>query len=209
MLPVILLVASLFPSQQVSAECVDRGATTAATETQAVRGQSGAAAVLKVSTSDDHSKNSHLCNANYQLLITPAAGGSPLAVDILTANDDYGRTFSLHLDGFTRDGKRVLGSFSERSKRTATFLFDYDSSNGNVQLVDLNMQFSGILSPSCSAALDVIGTTNSGDIILEVNSAKACGAARRWAIKSAGGKPHPFPQGAPIQGIYEPKGAAQ
>jgi hypothetical protein len=57
--------------------------------------------------------------------------------------------------------------------------------------------------------LDVIGTTNSGDIILEVNSAKACGAARRWAIKSAGGKPHPFPQGAPIQGIYEPKGAAQ
>src|ERR1700676_680398 len=110
MLPVILLVASLSPPHQASAECVDTGATTAATETQAVRGPSGTAAVLKVSTSDDHSKNSHQCSANYQLLITPAAGGCPVAVDVLTADDAYGRTLSLHLDGFTRDGKRVLGS---------------------------------------------------------------------------------------------------
>ena len=51
MFPFLLFAASLFPSQQGCAQCVDRGTRIAVTETQPVRGPSGTTAVLKVSTS--------------------------------------------------------------------------------------------------------------------------------------------------------------
>jgi hypothetical protein len=92
MLPLILLAASLLPSQQAVMECADTGATIATAETQPVRGPSGATAVLKVSASDDHSKDSHDCNADYKLVVTPAAGGAPAEVDFLASDGDYGRS---------------------------------------------------------------------------------------------------------------------
>src|SRR5579863_2841955 len=124
MLALFLLAASLPTSQQAFTQCVDTGANAAANETRAVQDSSGATAVLKVSTSDDYSKNSHLCNANYQLIFHRGAGGTPVVVDLLTADDAYGQNLFLRLDGFTQDGKRVLGIFSESGKRTATFLFE-------------------------------------------------------------------------------------
>jgi hypothetical protein len=123
MFPLILFAASLFPSQEASAQCVDTGASIAVTETQPVRGPSGTSAVLKVSTSDDHSKNSHLCNAEYQLLFMPAGGGAPVVADLLTADDDYGRSLSLRLDGFSQDGNQIFGIFSERGKKNSHIPF--------------------------------------------------------------------------------------
>jgi hypothetical protein len=209
MLPLLLLAASLLTSQHASTECVDNGADHAATETQAARGPSGASAVLKVSTEDDHSKNSHTCNAEYQLIVTPASGGAPVVVDLLTADDDYGRTLSLRLDGFSRDGKRILGIFSESSRRTTTFLFDYDMTNGNVQLVDLKMRFAGMMPSSCSSSFGVTGTTEAGAIILELNSDKPCGAVRRWMLDRATGKPQRIAQSVTVVGLYEFKSGIQ
>jgi hypothetical protein len=201
MLSFFLVAASLLTSQQASTRCVDSGTTSASTETRVVRGPSGATAVLKVSTADDHSKNSHECNAEYQLIVTRVAGGAPVVVDLLMADDDYGRNLSLRLDGFSRDGKQILGIISESSKRTSTFLFDYDTTNGNVRLVDLKLEFVGTLSSSCSSAVGVIGTTETGAIVLELNSEKYCGAVRRWVIGTASDKPRPLPQGTSIQGL--------
>jgi len=206
MLPFFLFAASLLASQQASTECVDKGADLATTETQPVRGPSAASAVLKVSTADDHSKNSHECTAEYQLIVTPASGGAPVVVDLLTADDDYGRTLSLHLDGFSRDGKHVFAIISESNKNTSTFLFDYDTTSGNVRLVDLKMQFAHTMPSSCSSSFGVTGTTEAGAIVLELNSEKACGAVHRWMIGAANDKPKRLPQEASILGLYEFKG---
>src|ERR1700720_4589644 len=146
--PFLAFAASRFPSEQGSAQCVDPGTHIAVTETQPVRGASGTIAVLKVSTSDDHGRNSHLCNTEYQLLIMPAAGSAPVEADLLTANDDYGRSLSLRLDGFTQDDSQILGILSESGKRTATFLFEYEITNGNAQLVDLTHEFARIQTAS-------------------------------------------------------------
>jgi hypothetical protein len=208
-LPLILLVASLLPSQQASTQCVDNGANIAETETQPARGPAGAVAVLKVSTSDDASKDSHLCNAEYQLLFTRAAGNAPVVVDLLTADDDYGRSLSLRLAGFTQDGKRVLGIFSEKSKRTATFLFEYDTTNGAVQLVDLTRQFAHIVATGCDQAFGVLGTSDSGATVLELNSAKPCPSSGRWMIDRATGKPLRVPTGASIHELYDSQRPAQ
>jgi hypothetical protein len=209
MLPFILLAASILPSQQASTECIDAGAETAVTETQTVRGPSGAAAVLKVSTADNHSKNAHLCEADYQLVITPAASGAPVVVELLVADDDYGRSLALLLDGFSRDGKRIFGIVSESNKRTNTFLFDYDTTNGNLQLVDLKMQFAHTLAASCSRKFDVLGTSETGSIILELNSATPCPSNGRWILNRTTGMPARLPRGASILGLYESTGGAQ
>jgi len=202
MLPLILLAASLLPSQQASLECVDAGATIAATETQAARGPDGAAAVLKVSTADDHSKNSHDCNADYKLVVTPAKGGAPVEADLLASDGDYGRTLSLRLAGFSQDGKRVLGILAEGGKYPTTLLFDYHEGGGPVQIVDLKMQFARVAPPGCVQTLEVIGTTASGEIVVESNSEKACGSSRRWLADAPGGKTKPLPSNAAILGLF-------
>jgi hypothetical protein len=113
MLPLILIAASLLPSQKAAMECADAGAAIASAETDPAHGPSGATAVLKVSTSDDHSKDSHDCNADYKLAVTPSAGGAPVEVNFLASDGDYGRSLSPRLAGFSQDGKRVLGILAE------------------------------------------------------------------------------------------------
>jgi hypothetical protein len=209
MLPLILLAASLLPSQQASMECVDTGANIAATETQAVRGPAGATALLKVSTADDHSKNSHDCNADYKLVVTPATGGAPVESDFLASEGDYGRTLSLRLAGFSQDGKRVIGILAESGKYPTMFLFDYHEGGGPVQIVDLKMQFARVAPPGCIQTLEVIGTTASGAIVVESNSEKACGSSRRWLVDAAGSKARPLPPSASILGLYESNSGAR
>jgi hypothetical protein len=209
MLPLILLAASLLPSQQASMECVDTGANIAAIETPAVRGPGGATAVLKVSTSDDHSKNSHDCNADYKLVVSTAAGGAPVELDFLASDGDYGRSLSLRLAGFSQDGKRVLGILAEGGESPTTMLFDYHAGDAQVPIVDLKMQFARVAPPGCIQTLKVIGTTASGGIVVESNSEKACGSTRRWLVDDAGSKAQRLPPSASIQGLYELKTGAQ
>lgn len=203
MLTLILLAASLLPAQQASMECADTGATTAKTETQPLRGPDGAVAVLKVSTADDHGKDSHECWAEYKLRFTPP-GGAPVEADVITADGDWGRPMSLRLAGFTRDGKRVLGILSDGGKDAATILFDYHAGDAVAQIVDLDMQFARVAPAGCVKTLGVIGTTAGGAIVVESSSEKACGANRRWAVDPAGSKAQPLRQGTQVQGLYEP-----
>ena len=209
MLPLILFAASLLPSQQASMECADSGANIASVKTQAVPGPAGASAVLKVSTSDDHSKNSHECRAEYKLEFTPGGGAPAMEADVDTSDAEYGRTLTLRLTGFTRDGKRVLGILSEGGKYGLTLLFDYHAGDAVAQLVDLKMQFVRLAPSGCVQTLNVIGTTRSGAIVVESNSAKACGANGRWMLDSATGKPQRLAPGLSIVGLYEFKTGAQ
>ena len=209
MLPLILLAASLLHSQQASLECVDTGADIAAAETQEVRGPRGASAVLKVSTADDHSKNSHDCMADYKLVVTPATGSAPVEVDFLSSDGDYGRTLSLRLTGFSQDGKRVLGILAEGGKYSTTFLFDYHLGDAQAPIVDLQAQFKRVAPPGCSQTLEVIGITANGAIALESNSEKACGSSRHWLVDAAGSKAQPLPQSSAILPLYELKDSAQ
>lgn len=155
-----------------------------------------------MSTSDDHSKNSHECWAEYKLTFTPA-GGAPVEADVLTSDGDGGRPMSLRIAGFTRDGKRVLGILSEGGKYASTILFDYHAGDAVAQIVDLKAQFARIAPASCVKTLRIIGTTASGAIGVESDSQTACGANRRWAVDPAGSKAQPLPQGAAVQSLYE------
>jgi hypothetical protein len=204
MLLLIFFFASLLPAQEVSMECVDTGTITATAQTQAAHGPNGTTAVLKVSSADDHSKSGHWCSAEYELVITPAAGGAPAVVDFLTSNGDWGRILSLRLEGFSYDGGRVFGIFSERGKYSYTTLFYYDTAGGPVQLVDLKERFRRIVTPKCRASFAVVGTTADGGIVLELPSAEGCTASGRWLLNS-NGKVQRLGQGVSVLPLYESK----
>jgi hypothetical protein len=204
----ILLAVSLLPAQQASVHCVDTGAETAASQTQPLRGPGGVSAALKVSTADDHNKNSHDCNAEYQLLIIPAGAGAPAVVDLLTSDGEYDRIISLRLDGFSQDGKRVFGVLSEVGKYPATTLFAYSTADGQVQLMDLRKPFAHLMAAKCRTTFDVIGTTAAGTIALELSSTEKCSPNTRWVVNPAGGSPQPIPQAASILDLYKSKEGA-
>jgi hypothetical protein len=209
MLLSILLAVSLLPRQQASVHCVDTGAETTASQTQPLRGPGGVTAVLKVSTADDHSKNSHDCNAEYQLLITPGGAGAPVVVDLLTSNGEYDRIISLRLDGFSQDGKRVFGVLSEVGKYPTTMLFAYSTADGQVQLMDLRKPFAHRMAAAkCGTTFDVIGTTAAGTIALELSSKEKCSPNSRWLVNLVGGSPQPLPQAASILDLYKSKEGA-
>src|SRR5258705_10281240 len=189
-LPLILLASSLVPVHQVSLECTN----TAAIQTQPVSGPGGIAAMLKVSTEDDHGKNSHLCTATYQLLLVSGTGGAPHVVDVLSSDDDYSRSLSLRLSGFSQDGKRVLGIFSEGGKHPFTTLFDYHTSDGKVELIDITGQFPPIMAGSSSPPLQVAGPTGPGAIVFGLNSPNQCGSSH-WLDDSSGSRPHRLAKG--------------
>lgn len=198
MLLSILLAASLLPLRLASMHCVDGGADTAATQTQPLRGPGRLVAVLKVSSADDHGKNTHLCNAEYVLLITSGTGAAR-AVNLLTTNAEWGRTLSLKLDGFARNGKQVFGVLTERGKYPSTVLFDYDTAADKVQIIDLEARFAHIVKARCNTTFGVLGTTDSGAIVVGLSSAKACEAQGRWLTDFTGDSVHRLPQDTPVR----------
>jgi len=202
MLLPILLAALLLPSQQASMQCVDRGSDTASTQTQPVRGPGGVVAVLKVSSADDHSKNSHLCNADYVLLITPADASAARTVDFLSSDGDWGRTLSLRLDGFAQNGKRVFGVLTESGKYPSAMLFDYGTADDKAQLIDLKKRFAHVATARCDTTFGIVGTTESGAIVVELNSAKPCGANGRWLLSPTGSSVQRLPQSASVQSLF-------
>jgi hypothetical protein len=208
MLLPILLAASLLSVQQAFVHCVDTGAESATRQTQPLRGPSGVTAVLKVSTADDHSKNSHDCNAEYQLLLQPANAGKPIVVDLITSDAGYDRGLSLRLEGFSQDGKRVFGILSETGKYPSTTLFVYNFGDGQVQLIDLRMQFAHMVAANCSVTFEVIGTTQSGAIALELTSAEKCSPDSRWLLNPARSRPEHLSENVSLLSLYKSKGEA-
>ncbi len=184
-------------------------ANIATTQTKPVRGRDGAAAVLQVLSEDDHSKNSHHCQAEYQLLMTPGPAGAPLVVELLTSAAEWGRSLSLRLNGFSLNGSRVFGILSETGKSPSTILFDYDTTDGKVRLIDLNKRLAHIAAAKCSSTFDVIGTTAAGAIVLELNSTQCPTSNGRWLLSSTTTNVRRLPPDASFLNLYEFKDGAR
>lgn len=199
MMLTLLAGALLLPAQVASMPC----ANITATQTQAVRGREGTTAVLKVSSEDDHSKNSHDCKAEYQLFMMPGRAGTPVVVDILRTDAGWDRNLSLRLNGFSQNGQRVFGVLSEDGTFPSTTLFDYDTADGELRLVDLKKRFAHIAAAKCTATFDVIGTTAAGTIVLELNFTKCPAPNGRWLLSPAGEKVQRLPPDASFVSLYE------
>ena len=168
-----------------------------------MRGPDGTTAVVKVSAKDDASKDSHLCMADYELLLTRASEREPAAVSILYSDGEWDRDLSVYLSGFSHDGKRIFGVLAEGGSGPTQQLFDCDVMHGQVRLVDLQKQLARISGKECRVAADVIGTTEAGVIVIELTSADRCAPSSRWALDPVKGRLQRLSGDTAVLGLYK------
>lgn len=144
------------------------------TETRSKSGPGGVVAVLKVETHDDHAKDSHQCMAEYHLHITlpdvheeaPDNG-----YGFTNSIAEWGRRFSVHLDGFPNDGKHIFGVISEGGKGSFVQVFDFKRVGPHVEIA-VQQGLSHLKAVKCGTAFAVAGTTVADEIVLGTEHGK-------------------------------------
>jgi len=171
-------------------------------QTQEVTGPGGVTVVMKVSGTDDYSKNTHDCMAKFQLLMQAVSNGPVKTVDVMASDGPWGRKLGIRLDGFSGDGKRILGIYSEHGRSPETMLFDYDVASGKVTLVSLAKDVSRLNGIKCGTGFAVAGTTEMGAVVIEPDSTDKCQSNFHWVVTSAAGALKLLPKGKEITGLY-------
>lgn len=172
-------------------------------QSPAVYGPGESKAVLRISAEDDHAKETHLCMADYKLEITHAAD-QPQTVELMSSDNEWGRKISIGLSGFSADGQKIFGKFSEGGSAPVEQMFEYDTDDGNVRFFELGTLAAHIASPKCIAKAQVIGTTAKGAIAIRMDTGKNCDRWSRWQLSSVRGPLQRLPKHATVQSLYQP-----
>ena len=165
------------------------------------RGPHGATAILKLTSEDDHGKNSHACLAQYDLVVAPAANAAPVSTPLLSSDSAWGRKLSGRISGFSADGKRVLGFVREGGKDAIYMLFDFGVTHGRVALVDLKRSLSQLRAVHCGSDFAVAGVSDGGVVVVQPDSADACGQKYRWTVDAKGAL-HRLPEGQRVAALF-------
>lgn len=158
------------------------------TETRSKIGPGGVVAVLMVNTHDDHAKDSHQCMAEYHLHVTLPDGheeAPDTGYGFTNSIAEWGRRLSVHLDGFSNDGQHIFGVISEGGKYSFVQVFDFKRGGPNV-IVGVQQGLTHLKAVKCGTSFAVAGTTHSGEIVLEPNTANQCRIDHRWVLDRAG-----------------------
>ena len=180
--------------------------SSALAQTQLVNGPDGSSAVLKVSTEDDHAKDTHLCMADYKLEVTHKSD-QPRAADLLSSDNDWGRKISIQLGGFTSDGKRILGIFSEGGASPIQQLFEYSTDDESIRLFDLRKLAASLKPGKCLINAHIMGTVKSGAIALQMRSGKNCVQTSEWLLNSVNGPMQRLHKHAAVEALYAAGGS--
>ncbi len=199
---ILLLGSSLLVGESASASMNCSGIASVHTREMPspLFGRDASVAFLRIFSEDDHGKNAHACQAEYQLIILPFVGESATIVPIISSDGDWDRRLSVYLDGFSRDGKRIFGIISEPGGYAG--VFDYDSAARKNKLIDLKNSIKSLRALKCGTTFAVAGTTDTGAIVLEPRAAAQCRESHRWVVDPAKGELQPLPAGKPVIKLY-------
>ena len=146
-------------------------------QTSGVHGPDGSVFTLAITSDDDHSKNSHLCESAYSLLV--ALSGEPArSVNLgFGTIDRYGRRLEIRAEGFSPDGERFFGLACEsnvvakgevgkKSHRGAdATLFEYQITSRQASTFDLSPHIPYTLGCG-SDVIQVLGVTSNGEPVV-------------------------------------------
>jgi hypothetical protein len=200
MLLLFFLLGSLLSGEDAAGSMACTGI--ASIHTREVLGPKAVFAFLRIYSEDDHFKALHACMAEYQLVILPFRGGAAESVPLLSADGDWDRPLSVHLDGFSQDGKRIFGTLSEGGTDPFTKLFDYDRATRKSTIVDLKKALARLRAVKCGRALAVAGTTESGALVVQPRTAEPCRSQHRWVLDATTGDVQSLPPGKSVVERY-------
>jgi hypothetical protein len=148
-----------------------------------LRSSAGFIAVLKMHSEDDHSKNSHLCEADYSLQISRPDGSPYPPFDFFGADDEWDRPIAFRIDGFSRDGNHVFIVISDGAYPGSVYTMDYDMISGSrTREGSLDRHFTRRLRRACAAKLRIIGISPAGLMVLGSNANDGCTRAELWEL---------------------------
>jgi hypothetical protein len=160
-------------------------------QTAPLRSSAGFTATLKMHSEDDHSKDSHLCAADYTLEISRPDGSITPPFNFYGSDDDWGRPIAFRIDGFSRDGHHVFVVILEGAYPGSIETMDYDMSSGSRSKdVSLDRHFTHHLSRACAETLHIAGISPKGLMVLGSSARDGCPRAELWQLspnKSTGG----------------------
>jgi len=159
-------------------------------ESRSRTGPGGVIATLVVHSEDDHSKNSHDCLAIYKLRITLPDGRDGAAelmpsMGFFSSDAGWGRRLSVHLDGFSADGRHIFGVISEAGKYSFVTVFDFNRDGPSTE-IQVQNGLSRLREANCGTSFAVAGTTDRGELVLEPNTTNPCRKDHRWLLDKTG-----------------------
>jgi hypothetical protein len=150
-------------------------------QTAPLRSAAGFTVVLKMQSDDDHSKNSHLCMAEYTLKVT-CPDGSSKSFQILDSDDEWGRPLTFRVEGFSIDGYVVM-LLREGNYPQSLQAIEFDMSSGHsVKSAMLGPPFTRRLSRDCAETLHIVGNSPEGHIVLGTKEKDGCIRVERWQL---------------------------
>jgi hypothetical protein len=184
MLPLTLLLMLFLQPAAVQSSGLG-GLTCGVRDAQAapLRSSAGFTATLKMHSEDDHSKNSHRCEADYSLQISRPDGSANPPFDFLVGDDDWDRPLAFRIDGFSRDGHHVFVVILDGAYPGSIYTMDYDMSSGSISReVSLDRHFTRRLSRACAATLHIAGISTKGLMVLGSSAKDGCPRAELWQL---------------------------
>lgn len=177
-------------------------------ESRSRAGPGGIVAVLIVHSDDDHGKNTHDCMASYTLRITlpdgrDGAAGLIPPMDFISSDAEWGRPLSVHLDGFSKDGKHIFGVITEGGKYSFVQVFDFRR-DGSLSDVQIKGGMARLRAANCGTSFAVAGTNTKGELVLEPNTGSRCRGDHRWALDKEGTLRNMTKDEA-VVGLYNPQ----
>ena len=198
----LLAVGLCAPAQSI--DCANQ----ATAETRARIGPGGVAAVLIVHSEDDHGKNTHDCMANYTLRIAlpdgsdGAAGLIPPA-GFTASSGEWGRRLSIHLGGFSKDGKHIFGVISEGGRYPFVQVFDFGRDGAHTE-IQVKNGVARLKAARCGRSFAVAGTDAQREPVLEPDTENPCRRGHRWALDQAGNL-RDVRKNEAVVGLYNPQ----
>jgi hypothetical protein len=154
-------------------------------QTAPLRSSAGFTAMLKMHSEDDHSKNSHLCEADYSLQISRPDGSANPPFGFFGDDDDWERPIAFRIDGSSRDGHHVFVVILDTAYPGSIYMMDYDMSLGSISReVSLDRHFTRHLSRACAATLHIAGISPKGLMVLGSSAKDGC-HTRPWQPRAA------------------------
>jgi hypothetical protein len=190
-LPILFVALGFQPAARQAVQC--RNAVDAATP--ALQSRSGYTVQLKVHTEDDHLKDSHACQSDYELQVTRPDGTKLAGQFLIGVDGAWGRNMKFSVEGFSADGKQAFALLDDPSiTHNALMIFFYDMTTSRSTSVILPEEFQHRLGQSCAETLHVSGTALSGNPILTAEKSTACAETGSWRVTP----------GSLVNGIQQP-----
>jgi hypothetical protein len=143
--------------------------------------------------------------ADYKLEIMHASD-QPHAAELLSSDNDWGRKISIQLGGFSQDGKKIVGMFSEDGSSPTQQVFEYNTDDESIRLFDLRRLAANLKPERCLINAQLVGTLESGAIVIQLRSGKNCVRSGEWMLNSVNGPLQHLPRHASVQALYSASG---